>query len=197
MKTTNSVFIFFLCLLFISCNEAAKKSTELQKEHTDSITENIKNSVSNDNEASNYKIALDFEKFATQPFEITEKAKLDISSNDAAKSFKTRIIDAYKSSKIDFASYYISVVFVFGIGCVSGFIIDTRDGKVYNLPLGEENACPLVEDRAIYKPNSKLFIAGVCKENPASEKVYYNAFLWDESKKLFLKVGEDEILKGQ
>ncbi len=65
------------------------------------------------------------------------------------------------------------------------------------MPLGEENACPLVEDRAIYKPNSKLFIAEVCKENPDAEKVYYNAFLWNESKKLFLKVGEDEILKRQ
>mgnify|MGYP003582550550 CR=1 FL=1 len=42
---------------------------------------------------------------------------------------------------------------------------------------------------------SRLFIAGVCKENVDAKKVYYKAYLWNEDKKEFEKVDESAFLK--
>ena len=209
MKISNLFLI--LSLFFISCKEETKKSTEIQndtqiekvskkdsiqKKYIDTIInpEITQDTLSEINEEQNYKKSLDFEKFATEKFSVTKKAKLDFSSNENAKYFKTRIIDAYKSDKTDFASYYIGVIFGCGASCINGFIIDVRDGKIYNLPLGEEHSCLFAEDRAICEQNSRLFISGICKENPEDEKIFYDAFLWNETKKIFEKINENEII---
>jgi hypothetical protein len=138
---------------------------------------------------------VNFKKFPADDFTLTKKATLDFSSNEGAKYFKTRITEAYASDRIDFASYYISVIFGCGASCIAGFIIDVRDGKIYDLPLGEENSCLFAEDRALFKPQSRLFISGVCKESPEDEKIYNNAFVWNEDHKIFEKADEKDLLK--
>lgn len=135
-----------------------------------------------------------FEKFPSEHFAWTKKATLDLSSNESAKYFKTRITEAYTSNRTDFAGYYISVIFGCGASCILGFIMDVRDGKIYNLPLGEENSCLFAEDRALFTPNSRLFVSGICKESPEDTSVYYTAFVWNEEKKAFDTINEKEIL---
>jgi len=76
-----------------------------------------------------------------------------------------------------------------------GFIIDVRDGNIYDLPLGEENSCLFAEERILCKSISKLFVSGVCKENVDSEKVFYTAYLWDEENKKFNAIKENEFVK--
>lgn len=210
MNFTNLLLILFA--FFISCKEENKKSTEfqngiqakgflkidgVQKKSIDTIikSEIIQDTVSKTNEEPIYKKELDFEKYATEKFSITKKAKLDFSSNENAKYFKTRIINAYNSNKTDFASFYIGVIFGCGADCINGFIIDVRDGKIYNLPLGEEHYCSFSEDKAICEQNSRLFISAICKENSENGKTYYDASLWNEKRKVFEVVEENEILK--
>ncbi|RZL29811.1 MAG: hypothetical protein EOP00_37275 [Pedobacter sp.] len=109
--------------------------------------------------------------------------------------FKTRIIEAYKDLDITFAGYYVTSVFGCSTSCIMGFIVDVRDGKIYDLPLEEENSCLFAEDEALYNSSSKLFIAAVCKQNIDDIKVFYNAYLWNENKKEFEKIEAAEFLK--
>lgn len=135
----------------------------------------------------------DFRKFSSKNYNFVKKAKLDFSGDEGAYNFRTRINEAYASGDPDFASYYITVVFGCGASCIMGLMMDVRDGKIYWLPLGEENSCLFAEERAIYNVKSRLFISGICKESPEDEKVYYNAFVWNEEKKVFEKADEKDI----
>lgn len=135
----------------------------------------------------------DFNKFSSKNYNFVKKAKLDFSSDESAYTFRTRIKEAYASGAPDFASYYITVIFGCGASCIMGLMMDVRDGKIYGLPLGEENSCLFAEDRAIYNAKSRLFISGICKESPEDENIYYHAFVWNEEKKVFEKVEEKDI----
>ncbi|MEH3114601.1 hypothetical protein [Pedobacter terrae] len=141
--------------------------------------------------------SVDFQRYKVEADEVTKHAPIDWTSYPEAKDFKTRITEAYQTSEVDFAGYYVMSIFGCGAGCIMGFMVDVRDGKIYDLPLGEENSCLFAEDRAMGNLKSRLFIAGVCKENPEDKKVYYKAYLWDEEKKEFGKVGADAFLKNK
>lgn len=125
-----------------------------------------------------------------------KKAKINYNSNPTAKQFKTLITQDY-NGKIDFASFYNIILWGCGTGCISGVMIDVRDGKVYNLPsLGWDN-CGIdgkydEDDRTIYKGNSRLFVTGLCESNYDSstyEKTFF-IYEWNELKKKFIKIKE-------
>lgn len=141
-----------------------------------------------------YADSVDFKKYAAE-ISLGSKAEIDWSSNPEAKTFKTRIINGYEDQEVDFAGHYIGVAFGCGGGCVLGFMIDTRDGKIYNLPLGEENMCVDMQDAALHRGDSKLFISAVCKERPGNMQAYYKAYLWDEQNKQFDRLNEKDFLK--
>ncbi|SDG51045.1 hypothetical protein SAMN05421827_107121 [Pedobacter terrae] len=145
----------------------------------------------------NYQDSIDFARYQIDAEKVTKYAPIDWTSYPEAKDFKTRITEAYKTNEIDFAGYYVVSVFGCGASCIMGFMVDVRDGKIYDLPLGEENSCLFAEDRAMGNLKSRLFIAGVCKENQDDKKVYYKAYLWDEDKKEFGKVEADAFLKNK
>lgn len=134
-----------------------------------------------------------FNKFPSANYKFVKKAKLDFSSDEGAYNFRTRIKDAYESGTPNFASYYITVIFGCGASCIMGMMMDVRDGKIYGLPLGEETSCLFADDRAIFYPDSRLFIASICRESNEAENVYYHAFVWNEQKKVFEKVEEKDI----
>lgn len=142
----------------------------------------------------NYSDSIDFEKYHVEVQKQTH-APIDWSSYPEAKDFKTRITEAYKTNEVDFAGHYVMSIFGCGASCIMGFMVDVRDGKIYDLPLGEENSCLFAEDRALGNASSRLFIAGVCKENAEAKKVYYKAYLWNEDKKEFENVEENAFLK--
>ena len=143
----------------------------------------------------NYTDSIDFEKYEVGPQKRVASAPIDWDSYPDAKMFKTRISEAYKAKDVNFAGHYITSVFGCGASCLTGFMVDVRDGKIYDLPLGEENSCFYVEDRALYNWMSRIFIAGVCKNNIEDTKVYYKAFLWNEDKKEFEKIKAENFLK--
>ncbi len=140
-----------------------------------------------------------FEKYGTQKQKVLQKAKINFKSNPPAIAFKTAITDKYTLGKVDFAGYYITVFWGCGAGCVSGAMVDTRDGKVYDLPVDEQtykNFCrsdieTSKKETIIFKPYSRLFITTICYENEIENRSKikqdkeYLINVWNEQKKKF------------
>ncbi|TKC06651.1 hypothetical protein FA048_15715 [Pedobacter polaris] len=137
------------------------------------------------NENSGDSIA--FGKYAVEIDRVKEKAQLDFNSNPDAIHFKSRITDGYKTSDINFAGHYIAIAFGCGGGCIMGFIVNAKDGKIYYAPLGEENMCVWTVEMNTYKPGSRLYISSVCKDQSDSKDVFYKAYVWNEKEKVFKK----------
>ncbi|PQA90633.1 hypothetical protein B0A69_20110 [Chryseobacterium shigense] len=164
------------------------------KTDTEAVIKESENTTREESETGTAAISddFDFKKFPSKNYKFIKKAKLDFSSNEGAYNFRTRIKKAYASGTPDFASYYITVTFGCGASCIMGLMMDVRDGKIYGLPLGEETSCLFAEDRAIFDPKSRLFIASICKESPEDKSVYYHAFVWNEERKIFEKIEEKD-----
>lgn len=145
----------------------------------------------------NYWDAINFEKYAVEEEKNFTKAPLNWQDYPEAKDFKTRITEAYDRDEVDFAGHYILATFGCGASCIMGFMMDVQDGKIYDLPLGEENSCLFAEDRVVCKSTSRLFVAGICKEKMDDEAVYYKSYLWDEEEKEFKTIDAKEFLKKQ
>lgn len=152
-------------------------------------------SDTSDESSSNAADSIDFKKYQTEAPSNLSKAEIDWPSLPGVKNFKTRITEGYKNEAVNFAGHYVAVVFGCGGGCVLGFMVDVRDGKIYAQPLGEENSCFFMEDAALMRPDSRLFISAVCKEEAESPKVYYKAYLWNEEEKTFSKIAGTEFVK--
>jgi hypothetical protein len=138
-----------------------------------------------------------FESYPSTRNLATQKAKINYASNPDAKYYKTRINSSYKTSKIDFASYYITTIWGCGTGCITGAMVDVRDGQIYDLPLGEDTSSKgcfsddKTDEGVTYTALSRLFIRGTCGEteieNTSSYKQEQKFFInvWNEPKKKF------------
>lgn len=150
-----------------------------------------------------------FKNYKTPKFFSTKKAPLDFTSNKTAKTFKTKITQSYKTAKIDFASYYTTIIWGCGTGCINGAMVDVRDGKVYDLPLNSNNAYSGCfanatnddkEDRYEINKNSSLFITRICEEadtkkpNQKRQTKTYFVNIWNEKTKKF-KLEKKVIVK--
>lgn len=165
-------------------NEIVSKTAKAQAEETASEVE------------ISYADSIDFGKFHVDVQKSqTVPAPIDWSSYPEAKDFRTRITEAYQTNEVSFAGHYVLATFGCGASCIMGFMVDVRDGKIYDLPLGEENSCLFAEDRALCTSTSKIFVAGVCRENNEAKNVYYKAYLWNEDKKEFAEIIAAEFLK--
>ena len=141
------------------------------------------------------KDSINFDKYAVEVQDVIRKAPLDFSSYPEAKFFKTRISDAYnQGTSIDFGGHYIGTIFGCGASCIMGFMVDVRDGKIYDLPLGEQNMCFWDIDKAVSNPDSRLFISALCKEEENSKTANYIAYVWNERKKVFENIAQEEFI---
>lgn len=209
-----SLVILTLTILLFACNEPKKRVVVDDKEKskvikidslefndmasTTSETDTLGNGMANVKEETEEDItaidSINFDKYAVDVEEVVKKAPLDFSSYPDAKFFRTRIIDAYKSNTIDFGGHYVGVIFGCGASCIMGFMVDVRDGKIYDLPLGEQNMCFWDLDKAICNSYSRLFISAICKENEDSKTANYIAYVWNEENKLFEHVSSEEFI---
>lgn len=200
MKNLKIVLLFGLIALSYACNNTPKNNEQAVSTDTTKLAKVdaaaaepdslILEQAPTQETSINYSDSVDFEKYEVGPQKRMANAPIDWTSYPEAKDFKTRITEAYKDSEVNFGGYYVTSIFGCGASCIMGFMVDVRDGKIYDLPLGEENSCLFAEDRALYNWMSRLFIAGVCKENLEDKKVYYKAYLWNEDKKEFENVEE-------
>lgn len=208
MKRT--LIITAILISLFACNETIKQEVVADKEQNNSLkiaplefteiasdtSENeIITTIEEPGEDITAKDSINFTKYAVEVQELVNKAPLDFSSYPEAKFFKTRITEAYnQGTSIDFGGHYIGTIFGCGASCIMGFMVDVRDGKIYDLPLGEQNMCFWDIDKAISKSDSRLFISAICKENENSKTANYIAYVWNEEEKNFENVDKDEFI---
>lgn len=144
-------------------------------------------------------VGYSFGKYAVGKVYEGKKAIVDYKSSPTAKSYRTQIKEQYKTSKVDFAGHYTMITWGAGTGLTLGAIVDVETGKVYDLPLSEENSVrgctssnETDSDNILHKNNSTLFITFICsdKVNETTKATtyvkVYSVFNWDETKKKFI-----------
>ncbi|MBO6606670.1 hypothetical protein [Psychroserpens sp.] len=67
-----------------------------------------------------------------------KKAEINYASNPIAIEYKSIILEKYNNLDVNFALHYIVITWGCGSGCVSGAMVDSRDGYVYTLPHDKE-----------------------------------------------------------
>jgi len=86
--------------------------------------------------------------------------------DEFGKSYRTRLREAIKNGKPDFAGHYIVVKWGCGSsGCNTGAVIDSKTGKAYLFPVAMSSVFPLKPEfeqengqEHIYKLNSRLMV---------------------------------------
>lgn len=149
----------------------------------------------------------EFENYKAGKLTKFKKAEINYQSNKTARIYRTAITEAYSGAKeIDFAGYYILCFWGCGTGCMDGAMVDVRDGKVYDIPLGEENyyvGCNLASPSSptarvgddddcclMYSDDSRLFISQKCSEYANTDTANIQARehfinVWNEKTKRF------------
>jgi len=125
--------------------------------------------------------------------EVTSKASINFKSNPIAERYRTVIQEKYEELDVNFASYYIVVTWGCGSGCVSGAMVDIRDGNVYPMPEDKEwggNGTYIDS-----KKESNLLLTAAVAQSPAGEieesRKYWE---WDEDLKKFSFMKEEVVL---
>ncbi|AYO57357.1 hypothetical protein CO230_03990 [Chryseobacterium sp. 6424] len=135
-----------------------------------------------------------FAKYPAKTEKVT-KAKLNLTSNSLGKTYKTQISNQYKTEKINFGGHYVLTFWGAGAGLTQGAMIDAKTGKIYELPLTEQNSirdCVYNDNENIfYKPDSNLFATFKCEPNKDEKiKLTYSFYKWDG--KQFKFIGKKE-----
>ena len=134
-----------------------------------------------------------FAKYPAKAEKIT-KAKLNLASNPLGKTYKTQITEQYKTGKIAFGGHYVPIFWGVGQGLTQGVIVDAKTGKIYELPLTEENSirdCVKGDESIFYKASSNLFGAYKCETtNGEKIKLTYSFYKWNG--KEFKFIGKKE-----
>jgi hypothetical protein len=88
---------------------------------------------------------------------------IDFRRSPEARSFRTRLTGSLRGG-VNFAGHYIVAGWGCGTGCISGAIIDARDGRVYwpeqfhSLATGTTPDGGYVDEPVRYQRNSRLLI---------------------------------------
>ena len=133
-----------------------------------------------------------FENYPTNII-INQRAKINYSSNKLGKEFKTEITEQYKKGKIEFGGHYVLIFWGAGTGLTLGAMVDVKDGKIYALPLNEENSYRETyhdsDNNILYKAKSNLFICYRPRNNKSDENkvdLTYYFYKWDDTIKKFI-----------
>lgn len=122
------------------------------------------------------------------------KAKLNLSSHELGKTFRTMITQGYKNAKVGFGGYYVMIQIGCGSGCARYVMVDIRDGKIYEVldeALSGMGCSSYNEDFVNNKPNSRLFMSVSCSESEientsnANQEFIYTILIWNETTKKF------------
>jgi len=102
--------------------------------------------------------------FKSYPATVEKRQAKSINFKDpAARTMRTRLSEALAGG-VNFAGHYIVAGWGCGTGCISGAVIDARDGKVYwPLPLyalasGTNADGNYVDEPVAYSKNSRLLV---------------------------------------
>ena len=131
-----------------------------------------------------------------------KKAKIDYASHSKGKLFKTAITEGYRDSAVNFGGHYVCTFWGSGQGLTGGVMVDILTGKIYSLPLTEDNSYRQTyhndNKNIFYHANSNLF---VCNRNEPNAKnddlvnLYYYFYEWDDKAKKFSLVTKKNVIE--
>lgn len=113
------------------------------------------------------------------------KHPIDFKSNPRASHFTTVISEKYSAASGNFGGYYVITPWGCVTGCLKGAMIDTRDGKIYNLPT--KNGYHYFGGNIENISDSILLKTFIFQPIDATiREVKISSWLWNESAKEFI-----------
>lgn len=114
-------------------------------------------------------------------------AAIDWKSNARANKYRSVITQSYSKGKANFAGYYQVITWGCGSGCQEGIMIDTRNGKIYNLPTAK--GYQDIGTGSQQEFESILLITYTSTQNPTTQKedLDNRYWLWNENTKEFIR----------
>ena len=128
--------------------------------------------------------------------EIRSKADIDFMSNPMAEDHRDVISEKYNALEVNFASYYVITTWGCGSGCVTGAMVDTRDGKVYSMPEDKEwgGNGTYIES----KKESEILLTVAVAQSPTGETEESRKYwVWNEDLKTFTFMKAESVLSGK
>ena len=129
-----------------------------------------------------------------------KKTPVQLASNPLGTTYRTAITQQYATRKINFAGHYITTIWGAGTGQTLGAMVDVHTGKIYELPLSEDNSNRGVyhdnNNNIFYHSTSNLFVCYASSANPADEQkvnLTYYFYRWDVAKTKFLLLGTRKV----
>ena len=125
--------------------------------------------------------------------ERTVKADINFKSNPIAERYRTVITEKYTELGVNFASYYIITTWGCGSGCVSGVMIDIRDGFVYSMPEDKDwgGNGTYIESK---KESNILKTVAVAQSSSREIEERRKYWEWNEDLKKFKFIEEESVL---
>ena len=124
--------------------------------------------------------------------ESVSKSAIDHKSHRLGRLYKTAIKEQYNSGQIDFGGHYITIFWGAGMGLSLGAMVDVNDGKIYELPLNENNSYRGSyhdnNNNILYKASSNLFICYSSQNSVDDEDkvdLTYYFYIWNDTTKEF------------
>lgn len=173
MKNTLLVLLFLLFIM--SCKKQQEGMENIETEEAPAL-----------NYPAAKKTVYAFSDFKCKPSNLEIKSKIDLKSNENGSSFKTAISRQYDIEPINFGAYYIVATWRCGTGCLSGVIVDTRDGKIYDLPSNE--FWEGIGNNVDHKANSYLLITSaiqLVQDEKGNLIDLHHYWKWNEQQKQF------------
>ena len=143
---------------------------------------------------------VNFSDFQSNPFGNYKKPKINFGSNKFALQYKSKILELYKTAKVNFGGHYIIIFWNAGMGSSQGVMVDSLTGNVFDIPVNDDTstmAC--FSDESINKFNleygaykiffsqtSNLLVTRDCDES-GDKIIRFHFFEWNEKIKKFKK----------
>ena len=125
--------------------------------------------------------------------ERTVKADINFKSNPIAERYRTVITEKYAELGVNFASYYIITTWGCGSGCVTGVMVDIRDGFVYSMPEDKDwgGNGTYIESKKDSKILKTVAVAQSSSGEIEESRKYWE---WNEDLKKFKFLEEESVL---
>ncbi|MGB5264023.1 MAG: hypothetical protein WBN28_10530 [Lutimonas sp.] len=121
------------------------------------------------------------------------KADVNFKSNPIAETYRTVITEKYNELEVNFASYYVMITWGCGSGCVTGVMVDVRDGFVYAMPEDKEwgGNGTYIESK---KESNVLKTVAVAQSPSGQIEESRKYWEWNEDLKNFKFMEEESVL---
>ena len=125
--------------------------------------------------------------------ERTVKADINFKSNPIAERYRTVITEKYTELGVNFASYYVITTWGCGSGCVTGVMVDIRDGFVYSMPEDKDwgGNGTYIESKKESKILKTVAVAQSSSGEIEESRKYWE---WNEDLKKFKFTEEESVL---